>query len=232
MSFLFKPAPHPSVTIRGSSKRFPVRRIFCVGRNYRDHVIEMGSDPSREPPCFFTKPADAILENGEILPYPPATENLHHEVELVVALNGFARGASVADAEKIIFGYAVGNDFTRRDLQHEAKDAGRPWDTAKGFDHSAAIGAIVPADEITLTAETGIGLKVNGVFRQKATLGEMIWSVAETISTLSGFFDLYPGDLIYMGTPAGVGPVVPGDLVEGSIQGLGTLSTKIAAAQG
>jgi len=198
-----------------------------VGRNYADHAREMGSDPEREAPFFFTKPADAILESGEPLPYPSLTENLHHEIELVVALGAGGRDISEKKAKKLIYGYAVGNDFTRRDLQAEAKATGRPWDSSKGFDHSAAIGVIVPAKEAGITAESGIGLKVNGAFRQKATLGDMIWSVAETISALSRLYELQAGDLIYTGTPAGVGAVEPGDVVEGSIQGLGTLVTPI-----
>jgi len=227
MSFVFKPSLTASVTIKGSKHRFPVHRVYCVGRNYADHAREMGSDPEREPPFFFMKPADAILESGETLPYPQATENLHPEIELVVALDGGGRNISVKKAKKLIFGYAVGNDFTRRDLQAEAKVAGRPWDTAKGFDYSAAIGAIVPVKDAQINTECGIGLKVNGEFRQRAKLGDMIWTVAETISALSGLYELHPGDLIYMGTPSGVGPVKVGDVIEGSIQGLGTLTTPI-----
>jgi len=227
MSYIFKPQPVPSVAVKSSKKRFPVHRIYCVGRNYREHAHEMGADPDREPPFFFTKPADAILESGEILPYPQATENLHHEIELVVALGGGGRNIPAKKARNLIYGYAVGIDFTRRDLQADAKAAGRPWDTAKGFDYSAAIGTIVPAKEAGLGAQSAIGLKVNGEFRQTAKLGDMIWTVAETISALSALFTLLPGDLIYMGTPAGVGAVKPGDVVAGSVQGLGTLTTPI-----
>jgi len=227
MSFVFKANPPTSVGVKGTHKRFPVHRIYCVGRNYAEHAREMGDDPQRDPPFFFTKPADAIIENGEILPYPQATNDLQHEIELVVAIGGGGRNIGVKKAKKLIYGYAVGNDFTRRDMQAEAKKARRPWDTAKGFDHSAAIGAIVPVKDADLTTESGIGLKVNGEFRQHAKLGDMIWSVAETISALSELFELQPGDLIYTGTPAGVGPVKSGDVVEGSIQGLGTLTTPI-----
>lgn len=227
MAYVFKINEPASVGVKGTHKRFPVHRIYCVGRNYAEHAREMGDDPRRDPPFFFTKPADAIIENGEILPYPPATKDLHHEIELVVALGSGGRNVSVKNARKLIFGYAVGNDFTRRDLQTEAKKARRPWDTAKGFDGSAAIGPILPIGDAELSTDNGIGLKVNGEFRQKAKLGDMIWSVAETISALSGLFELQPGDLIYTGTPAGVGPVKPGDVVEGSIQGLGTLTTPI-----
>ena len=227
MSFVFKANPPTSVGVKGTHKRFPVHRIYCVGRNYAEHAREMGDDPQRDPPFFFTKPADAIIESGEILPYPQATQDLQHEIELVVAIGGGGRNISVKKAKKLIYGYAVGNDFTRRDMQTEAKKSRRPWDTAKGFDYSAAIGAIVPMAESDLTTDSGIGLKVNGEFRQHAKLGDMIWSVAETISALSKLFELQPGDLIYTGTPAGVGPVKPGDVVEGSIQGLGTLTTPI-----
>jgi len=227
MSFVFKANPPSSVAVKGSHKRFPVHRIYCVGRNYAEHAREMGDDPQRDPPFFFTKPADAIIENGETLPYPQSTKDLQHEIELVVAIGGSGRDISVKKAKKLIFGYAVGNDFTRRDLQAQAKKARRPWDTAKGFDHGAAIGPIVPVAEAEVTTGSGIGLKVNGEFRQRAKLGDMIWSVAETISALSELYELRPGDLIYTGTPAGVGPVEPGDVVEGSIQGLGTLSTPI-----
>jgi len=227
MSYVFKPQPAPSVAVKSSKKRFPVHRIYCVGRNYREHAHEMGADPDREPPFFFTKPADAILESGEILPYPQATESLHHEIELVIALGDGGRNIPAKKAKNLIYGYAVGVDFTRRDLQARAKAAGHPWDTAKGFDYSAAIGTIVPAKEAGLGVESAIGLKVNGEFRQTAKLGDMIWTVAETISALSEFYTLLPGDLIYMGTPAGVGAVKPGDVVIGSVQGLGTLTTPI-----
>jgi fumarylpyruvate hydrolase len=231
MSYIFSPNPPSSVEIRGTDKRFPVHRIYCVGQNYGAHAVEMGSDPKREPPFFFSKPADAILESGDILAYPQATENLHHEIELVVALGAGGTGISTAEAKSLIFGYGVGIDFTRRDLQAKAKATGRPWDTAKGFDQSAALGAIVPARDAKITADSGIGLKVNGDFRQQAKLGDMIWSVAETISALSNLYLLRAGDLIYMGTPSGVGAVVPGDTVEGSVQGLGTLVIPIGEAK-
>lgn len=230
MTYVFKPHQQPSVAVKGSPYRFPVHRIYCVGRNYADHTREMGGDPARDKPIFFTKPAGAILETGEKLPYPMATKDLHHEIELVVALGSGGRKISAKKAKKLIFGYAVGNDFTRRDLQAEARKKGQPWDSAKGFDGSAAIGMIVPASDAELSNECGIGLKVNGEFRQRAKLGDMIWSVAEIISELSHIHELYAGDLIYTGTPAGVGPVEPGDKVEGSVQGLGTVMTTIGKA--
>ncbi len=227
MSYIFKPNPIPSVAIKGSKKRFPVRRIYCVGRNYAEHSREMGDNPDRDPPFFFMKPADAVLESGEVLTYPQATEDLQYEVELVVALGSGGRNISVKNALKLIFGYAVGIDFTRRDLQAVAKATRRPWDTSKGFDQSAAIGGIVPREVASLVGDEGIGLKVNGDFKQKAKLDDMIWSVAETISALSELYELAAGDLIYLGTPAGVGPVKPGDVIEGSVQGLGTLTIPI-----
>lgn len=227
MSYIFKPNPLPSVAIKGTKQRFPVRRIYCVGRNYAAHSREMGDNPDRDPPFFFTKPADAVLESGETLLYPQATNDLQYEVELVVALGSGGQNVSLKKAMKLIYGYAVGIDFTRRDLQAEAKEKRRPWDTSKGFDHSAAIGSIAPRETDLLAENAGIGLKVNGEFKQRAKLDDMVWSVAETIVALSGLYELNAGDLIYMGTPAGVGPVKPGDVVEGSVQGLGTLSIPI-----
>lgn len=228
MGFVFQPAPQPYVPVRGTDKDFPVRRIFCVGRNYAEHTKEMGGDPKSDPPVFFTKPADAILQNRAQLEYPFATENLHHEVELVVALGYGGAELSVKEAPRTIFGYAVGNDFTRRDLQLAAKDKGCPWDTAKAFDRSAGVSAITPIADSKISDDSQIGLKVNGNFRQKACLGDMIWTVPEIISELSKFFELQPGDLIYTGTPEGVGPIEPGDTVEASIEGLGVLTNVIS----
>jgi fumarylpyruvate hydrolase len=227
MSFVFKKFEVPSVTVRGSKKRFPVRRIYCVGRNYAEHTKEMGGDPKKDPPIFFSKPADTVLEHGAVMPYPLATENFHYEAELVVALSGGGSNISEADASKFIFGYAVGNDFTRRDLQAAAKQKGAPWDAAKGFDNSAAINAITMVRDAKLSNDSHIGLKVNSEFRQKATLGDMIWSVGEIIAELSKLYELQAGDLIYTGTPAGVGAVAPGDIVQASIEGLGLLKTTI-----
>ena len=206
---------------------FPVRRIFCVGRNYAEHTREMGGDPSREAPFFFTKPADALVTGGADMPYPPATADLHFELELVVALG--RGGIDIAEAEAIacIWGYAVGLDMTRRDLQAEAKKAGRPWDMAKGFDLSAPIGALVPAAEAGPMASAALELKVNGAVRQSSDVSRMIWSVPETIAYLSGLVRLEPGDLIFTGTPEGVGAVKRGDLLEGRIDGLPGLTTRI-----
>jgi len=227
MAFIFPPHPQPSVNVRGSHKQFPVRRIFCVGRNYAEHTREMGGDPKADPPVFFTKPADAVIGNGSVLPYPSATESLHYEAELVVALGHGGADISMEEAPRAIFGYAIGNDFTRRDLQHSAKKAGCPWDTAKAFDRSAAVSDITPIADSEISDESQIGLKLNGNFRQQAKLGDMIWTVPEIISELSRFFELQAGDLIFTGTPSGVGAVDPGDIVEASIEGLGVLTTKI-----
>ena len=216
-----------TLPIHDSADRFPVRRIFCVGRNYADHAREMGHDPDREPPFFFTKPADAVLTDGADLPYPPATSDLHHEAELVVALG--AGGADIApgDATALIWGYAAGNDFTRRDLQAQAKKAGRPWDMAKGFDLSAACGPLHRADLAGPMDRGRMQLLVNGDIRQDTDLSQMIWPVADIISHLSGLVRLAPGDVIFTGTPAGVGAVLRGDVVEVRIEGLSALSTRI-----
>jgi fumarylpyruvate hydrolase len=205
---------------------FPVRRIFCVGRNYADHVREMGND-LREPPFFFTKPADAVLTDGADMPYPPRTANLHHEVELVVAIGRGGFDIAPADALGHVWGYAVGVDMTRRDLQEIAKSARQPWDMSKGFDHSAPIGNIVPATILPEPTHGRIELRVNGALRQSGDLSEMIWGVAETIAFLSGLVRVAPGDLIFTGTPAGVGPAVRGDVLEGSIERVGTVRVKI-----
>lgn len=217
----------PTVAIQGSEARFPVHRIYCVGRNYAAHVREMGANPEREPPCFFTKPADAVVPNGAAVPYASRTSNLHHEIELVVAIGAGGRDLHRDSALEHVFGYAVGNDLTRRDLQAAAKNAGLPWDVAKGFDHSAPIGAIRTVADAGHVAEGRIWLEVNGQVRQDANLAEMIWSVPEILVELSSLFELRPGDLIFTGTPAGVGPVQRGDTLVGGIDGLETLRTTI-----
>ncbi|MGH8179285.1 MAG: fumarylacetoacetate hydrolase family protein [Steroidobacter sp.] len=227
MSFVFPPPAIPSVEIKGRSERFAVHRIYCVGRNYAAHAREMGKDPDREPPFFFTKPADAIVPNNTTIPYPSRTANLHHEIELVLALGKGGKNIAAATALELVYGYAVGNDFTRRDLQFEARDQGRPWDTSKGFDRSAAITAISPATETGHFQKGRIWLSVNGETRQNADLSELIWSVPEIIAELSTLFELAPGDLIYTGTPAGVGAVKSGDRLEGGVDGLDTLVTMI-----
>jgi fumarylpyruvate hydrolase len=204
-----------------------VHRIYCVGRNYAAHVREMGNDPQREPPCFFMKPADAVVANGSPVPYASRTANLHHEVELVVAIGAGGRHIAPRSALEHVFGYAVGNDLTRRDLQFAAKDKGLPWDVAKGFDHSAPLTAIRTVADAGHLSSGRIWLEVNGHTRQDANLAEMIWSVPEIIAELSTLFELQPGDLIFTGTPAGVGPVERGDSIVAGIDGLDTLRTTI-----
>jgi len=230
MKYAFDPGHHASVAIHGSDERFPVHRIYCVGRNYADHAREMGGNPEREPPFFFDKPADAVVENGGQVPYPPRTQNLHHEIELVVAIGREGKNIPLEDANAHIFGYAVGNDLTRRDLQFAARDVGRPWDTAKGFDHSAPITAIHRIEDTGLLDRGEIWLTVNEEKRQTSNLDQMIWSVPEIIAELSQLYTLKPGDLIFTGTPSGVGPLKPGDDVRGGVELLGTLSFTITEA--
>ncbi len=218
---------HPGVAIVGTTAHFPVRRIYCIGRNYAAHVREMGTDPDREPPIFFLKPADAVVPNGEPVPYPPRTSNLHHEVELVVAIGEGGTAIAPNRALKHVYGYAVGNDLTRRDLQNEAKKHGRPWDASKGFDRSAPVGAIRRVNDGAHIREGRIWLDVNGERRQSADVSEMIWNVPQIIAELSQFFELAPGDLIFTGTPEGVGPVQRGDRIECGIEGLPGLHNTI-----
>jgi len=227
MNLEFAPPMAPTVEVAGSDARFPVHRIYCVGRNYAAHAREMGMDPEREPPFFFSKPADAIVPNGAAVPYPPRTANLHHEIELVVAIGEGGSSIPVENALAHVFGYAVGNDLTRRDLQSAAKEKGQPWDVSKGFDHSAPISAIRRVADVGHPERGAIWIEVNGERRQSADLSEMIWTVPEIIAELSALFELRPGDLIFTGTPAGVGPVVPGDSLVGGIDGLDTLRTTI-----
>ena len=225
MSYIFPAPEQPSVAIKGLEQRFPVRRIFCVGRNYAAHAREMGKDPDREPPFFFSKPADAIVANHATIPYPSRTGNLHHEIELVVAIGKGGSNIPVDAALDHVYGYAVGNDFTRRDLQFEARDKGRPWDTAKAFDRSAAITAITPVAVVGHPSKGRIWLKVNDTLRQEGDVADLIWSVPEIIAELSTLFELAAGDLIYTGTPAGVSAIAAGDRVEGGVEGLDTLVT-------
>lgn len=227
MEYVISPAPAPSVEVAGANGRFPVHRIYCVGRNYEAHVREMGKSPERSPPFFFTKPADAVVANGAEVDYPPRTENFHHEIELVVAIGVAGKNIGVADATDLIWGYAVGNDLTRRDLQLSARDAGRPWDTGKAFDQSAPLSAIHPVTEVGHLSQGRIWLTVNGKNRQEADLSDLIWNVPEIVAELSTLFELRPGDLIFTGTPAGVGPLQPGDRVEGGIDGLDRLTNTI-----
>jgi len=218
----------PTIEVAGESARFPVRRIYCVGRNYAAHTLEMGGDPTREDPFFFAKPADAIVANGATLAYPPATRNLHHEIELVVALKGGGANVPADKVMDLVYGYAVGLDMTRRDLQNAAKAGGKPWDMGKGFDRSAPVTAIQPAARIGHPSKGAIWVKVNGVVKQSGDLADMIWSVPETLSYLSGLVELAPGDLIFTGTPDGVGPVVAGDTLEGHVDGVGDLTIRYA----
>jgi len=229
MPFVFPPPSQRAVAVDGTGALFPVHRVYCVGRNYAAHAREMGMDPDREPPFFFTKPADAITPNHATIPWPGRTTNLHHEIELVVAIGKGGRDIAASEALDHVYGYAVGNDLTRRDLQFEARDKGRPWDTAKAFDRSAPITAIRTVAQCGHPARGRIWLRVNGELRQDADLAELIWSVPEIIAELSTLFELVPGDLIYTGTPAGVGPLQPGDRIEGGVEGLETLVTTIAA---
>lgn len=215
MDYAFTPPPLVSLPIAGREERFPVHRIYCVGRNYAAHAREMGGDPDREPPFFFTKPADALVCDGLDAPYPPATDNLHHEVELVVAIGPGAK----------VFAEAVGVDLTRRDLQDEAKRTSRPWDMSKGFDHSAPIGALQPGGRPLHSG--AITLSVNGESRQSGDLDQMVWTVEEILDHLGGLVELRPGDLIFTGTPAGVGPLQRGDDVHAEVAGLPPMTFKI-----
>ena len=226
-NYVIDPPAVVAVPVAGGGL-FPVRRVFCVGRNYAEHTREMGGDPDREEPFFFSKPADALVTGGADMPYPTKTGDLHHELELVVAIGTGGRDIAEVDALSHVYGYAVGIDMTRRDLQAAAKKAGKPWDMSKGFDHSAPIGDIVPASQIGHPAAGKIELKVNGRTRQDSDLAKMIWNVPETIAYLSGLVELKPGDLIFSGTPEGVAAVVAGDVMEGEVDGVGTVRARIA----
>ena len=233
MSFVFSPTPVVSVPVLGMAERFPVHRIYCVGRNYEEHAKEMGFT-GREPPFFFLKPTDSlvVVEAGQTgtMPYPSLTNNLHHEIELVVAIGLGGRNIQAADAARHIFGYAVGLDMTRRDLQNEMKKQGRPWCIGKAFDHSGPIGPITPKQHAGDVDHAEISLQVNGTDRQRSTVAKLIWNVAETIEHLSAAWELQPGDLIYTGTPEGVAAVVAGDTLVGEVAGLGRLQVRITEA--
>lgn len=223
------PAPaQPSIPVVGQTARFPVRRIFCIGRNYADHAREMGASVDKANPMFFTKPADAIVTDGADVPYPSATSDLHHEVEMVVALGDGGSDLTVEQAGKLVWGYGVGLDLTRRDLQAQAKAKGAPWDVAKAFDHSAPISALVPASEVTPTSATRIALEINGELRQEATLGDMLLDVPEILSALSKLFELKAGDIVYTGTPAGVSALVRGDTFRATLEGVATLEGRVS----
>jgi fumarylpyruvate hydrolase len=230
MSYVFEPTAVVSVPVVGETARFPVHRIYCVGRNYEEHAKEMGFT-GREPPFFFMKPADAVLvvnagETGD-MPYPSLTKNLHHEIELVVAIGKGGKNIKAADAMNHIYGYAVGLDMTRRDLQNDMKKQGRPWCIGKGFDHSAPIGPITPAAQTGDVANAEIYVQVNGQDRQRSNTNQLIWNIAETIEHLSAAWELQAGDLIYTGTPEGVGAVVAGDTLVGAVAGLGELKVRL-----
>jgi len=230
MSYTFAPSPVVSVPVVGKAERFPVHRIYCVGRNYEEHAKEMGFT-GREPPFFFMKPADSVLvvnagETGD-MPYPSLTKNLHHEIELVVAIGKGGKNIQAADALSHIYGYAVGLDMTRRDLQNDMKKQGRPWCIGKGFDHSAPIGPITPAALAGDVANAEIYVQVNGQDRQRSNVSQLIWNIAETIEHVSAAWELQPGDLIYTGTPEGVGAVVAGDTMVGAVAGLGQLTVRV-----
>ncbi|NQW81596.1 MAG: fumarylacetoacetate hydrolase family protein [Polaromonas sp.] len=231
MSFVFTPPATVSVPVVGLAERFPVNRVYCVGRNYEEHAKEMGFT-GREPPFFFLKPANAlvVIEEGKTgaMPYPSLTQNFHHEIELVVAIGTGGKNIKAADAMKHIYGYAVGLDMTRRDLQNEAKKLGRPWDIGKGFDHSAPIGPITRAADAGDIENAEIYLQVNGQDRQRSETSKLIWNIAESIEHLSAAWELQPGDLIMSGTPAGVAAVVAGDTLVGGVAGIGTLTAKVS----
>lgn len=221
--FAFPAPPTPSLAIMDSDARFPIRRVLCVGRNYEAHAREMGRDPSREPPFFFTKPADAVTGSDVTIPYPPLTTNFHHEIELVVAIGRDGSDIAETEAHSYIFGYAVGIDLTRRDLQLAAREAGRPWDWGKAFDRSAPIAPLRHSNAIGHLDSGRIWLAVNGAVRQDADIADLIWSVPEIVAHASRSVELKAGDLIMTGTPAGVGAIVPGDRVTGGIDGLGEI---------
>jgi fumarylpyruvate hydrolase len=221
MTFFVFPPPAPTVIAVSNDGLFPVRRVFCVGRNYAEHAREMGNDPDREPPVFFTKPADAITTSAEV-PYPGATGNLHYEGELVVAIGKEGTGISPAKALEHVYGYTVGCDLTRRDLQAAAKKAGQPWDMGKAFDFSGPVGVLYPVAEIGHPSSGAITLSVNGAIRQQGDIAQMICSIPEVIASLSKYVRLAPGDLIFTGTPAGVGPVTKGDRIEIHVEGVAT----------
>ncbi|CEJ10544.1 Fumarylpyruvate hydrolase [bacterium YEK0313] len=226
--YLFPPALPVAIPVDGDDRRLPVGRIFCVGRNYADHAREMGVEVDREAPFYFTKPADAIVPSGAAIPYPPGTANYHYEMELVVAIGAAVHDVPVAQALHAVLGYATGLDMTRRDLQLDARAKGRPWDLGKAFEQSAVIGAVRRREAFGAIGSQAIRLTVNGAVRQEARLSDLVWSVPELVSHLSRYYHLAPGDLIYTGTPAGVGAVVAGDRLDGTIDGLAPVRLAIA----
>ncbi len=231
MAFTFDPVDQVTLPVRGSDLLFPVNQIYCVGRNYADHAIEMGHDPDREAPFFFMKPGYAILQDGEEMVYPSLSQDVHHEVELVVSLRSGGNDIAVEDAMKKVFGYGVGIDMTRRDLQAEAKEKSRPWEAGKSFKHAAPCSTIVPIEQCGEIQDGSISLSINGEIRQEGDVNQMIWEVAQVISRLSTLFVLQPGDLIYTGTPAGVGPIKPGDEITAMIESVGGLKITVGVSK-
>lgn len=227
IQYVIEPVALPSLAVKGDTRRFAVNRIFCVGRNYADHAREMGHDPDREPPFFFMKPASAILTDGADMQYPSLSNDVHHEIEMVVAIGKGGANIAANKALEHVYGYGVGLDMTRRDLQGEAKKMGRPWDTGKAFDQSAPCSALVPAAQCGHPAKGSVRLLVNGEVRQEGDLNQLIWNIPDTIAYLSTLFTLQPGDLIFSGTPAGVGPIKKGDVLVGKVTGLPLLKTQI-----
>ncbi len=227
MTYAFTPLPTPSLPIQGSDQRYPVHRVFCIGRNYAEHAREMGVTPEVGTPMFFCKPADAIVSDGADVPYPPLTSELHHEVEMVVALGGGGRDIAVARVPELIFGYAVGLDLTRRDLQRQVKAKGHPWEIAKAFDHSAPLSTLQPASAAHVDGSTVLRLSVNGAVRQQATLAEMIHDVPAIIVALSTLFELHAGDLVFTGTPSGVAALQRGDQLHAELVDVAELHTRI-----
>lgn len=230
-NYLFEAMHRPTIAVAGRADRMHVRRIFCVGRNYADHAREMGGDPEREPPFFFTKPADAVVDSGSTIPYPPLTGDLHHEMELVVAIG--REGLHIGESRALdhVLGYAAGIDLTRRDLQQVARQAGRPWDWGKAFDHSAPCGPLALAEQIGHPRAGRIWLEVNGELRQDRDIADLVWNVPEIVATISRAVRLRAGDLIFTGTPAGVGPLAVGDHVTGGIDGVGEIEIRIGPAE-
>jgi len=230
-AYVFAPAPQAAVQVRGTDQWYAVSRIFCVGRNYAAHAREMGSDPAREPPFYFNKTPAGLIASGASVPYPPGTRNYHYEMELVIAIGKPAFRVSAAQALDCVWGYACGLDMTRRDLQAAARASALPWSLSKDFERAAVISQLVPASAIGHVSGGGIQLRVNGQLRQSADLKDMLWSVPEVVSNLSGYYHLQPGDLIYTGTPDGVGPVQPGDHITGSIERVGEIALTIGAPE-
>ena len=228
MAYIITPPEIPTLPIHGSKDLFPIHRIYCVGRNYAAHTREMGHDPDRELPFFFQKNPDNIITNGEKFPYPDKSKDVHFEIELVIALSKGGKDIEEAEAMDCVFGYAVGLDMTRRDLQGEAKKSGRPWEVGKAFENSAPCGEVVPVAHVRGIENSRIWLEVNGITRQDGNINQLLWNIPETIAYLSGLFTLAPGDLIYSGTPSGVGAIVKGDVMKGAVEGIGEITISVS----